>query len=80
MTEYVCKFHIYRTNQLFSRKECADCTPDIINNKNCQNYAPVSIADFEKLKGRFFKAVEKIEERPEWKIKSQLRKLERLLK
>ena len=80
MTEYVCKFHIYRTNKLFSRKECEGCTPDVIHNKDCPNYAPVSIADFEQLKGRFFKAVEKIEERPDWKVKSQLRRLERLLK
>lgn len=62
MTEYVCKFHIYRTNKLFARKSCEGCTPDIINNPNCPEYAPVEFKDFAQLKGRFFTAIKSLEE------------------
>lgn len=60
---YTCKFHIYRENNLFARKSCEGCTPDVINNPKCPDYAPVKLKDFEKLKGHFFTAVSKLEEK-----------------
>ena len=61
MTTYTCKYHIYRTTGLFARKSCDGCTPDIINNPHCPNYAPVELKYMEKL-GRVFTAVSKLEE------------------
>jgi hypothetical protein len=77
---YVCKFHIYRVNNLFARAECSGCTPDVINNPNCPKYAPVSVADFEQLKGRFFTAIKKLDPKKSWRVDHGLHKLEKMVR
>jgi hypothetical protein len=59
---YTCKFHIYRENKLFARKSCEECTPDVINNPNCPDYAPVELKDFLQLKGRNFNVVKRLDD------------------
>jgi hypothetical protein len=62
MTQYNCKFQIYRRNGLFARKECDGCEPDAINNKFCPKYEPVALKDIGTLEKRTFQAVRILEE------------------
>jgi hypothetical protein len=65
-------------NKLFARAECDGCTPDPVNNPNCQKYSPVSVADFEQIKGRFFTAIKKVEGKQSWRVNHNLSKLEKI--
>lgn len=57
MTQYNCRFQIYRRTGLFARKNCEGCSPDPVNNPKCPDYSPVALKDFEKVEGRTFVAV-----------------------
>jgi hypothetical protein len=80
MTQYNCRFQIYRRTGLFARKNCEGCSPDPVNNPKCPDYSPVALKDFEKVEGRTFKSITKIDSRLAWKVDNQLKKLEKIIK
>ena len=54
MTQYNCKFQLYRDRNLYARRECEGCSPDAVNNPNCPNYEPVNLNHFWHIKKRGF--------------------------
>ena len=63
MTNYNCKYQMYKNTGIFAKNECDKCTCDPVNNPRCQSYEPVNIKDFMQMKGRFLKAINSLEKR-----------------